>query len=174
MTDDVQIAEIDANTAAEHIDELVEILLDSVAGGSSVNYLAGVKRADVVEFWERSIGDQAAGGRRLIVAERDGTVIGTVMLMLAPQQNQPHRADVGKMLVHSAARRQGIGARLLVAVEALASRLDRTLLMLDTEKDSAGERLYAAHGWIRYGEVPGHALSTVGVPTPTSFFYKQL
>ncbi|HEY4333117.1 MAG TPA: GNAT family N-acetyltransferase [Ilumatobacteraceae bacterium] len=168
------VHEIDADAAESRIVELVAVLRDSVDNGASVNFLAGMTDVDGVAFWRASIAEQRDGHRCLVVAELDGSIIGTAMLLLAPQQNQQHRADVAKMLVHSAYRRRGIGAALLAAIESTARAHRRTLLMLDTEKDSAGELLYTTHGWVRYGEVPGHAHRTDGTPWPTSFFYKQL
>lgn len=154
-----------------YLDGLVDLMEDAVDSGASVNWLASADPAEFLAFWVAALADPA---RLVLVALEDGRVAGCVLLALAGQQNAPHRAEVGKMVVHTAARRRGLGRQLLSAVEALALSLDRTLLLLDTEQGSAGESLYAACGWTRYGEVPGHALSTAGVPSPTTFFYKQL
>jgi len=94
--------------------------------------------------------------------------------MFAQQPNQPHRADVGKMLVLASERRHGLGRRLLEAVEQAAREAGRTLLMLDTETGSAGDRLYRSYGWVEYGRVPGHAFRPEGRLAETTFFYKQL
>lgn len=174
MTNQATIREIDAAEAEARIDELAAILLDAVAQGASVNFLAGFTSGEAAAFWRGQIPGIADGSRHLIVADDGGGLIGTVVLTNAPQPNQPHRADVGKMLVLSKARRRGIGGRLLDAVEALARAQGRTLLMLDTHTGSAGERLYQGAGWIAYGVVPGHALTPDGIPASTSFFYKQL
>lgn len=154
-----------------HLEGLVALTADAVDSGASVNWLASAGPGDFRGFWVAALADPT---RLLLVALQDGRVDGCVLLALAPQQNAPHRAEVGKMLVHTAARRRGLGRQLLEAVEALALSHHRTLLLLDTEQGSAGESLYAACGWTRYGEVPGHALSTAGVPSPTTFFYKRL
>ena len=172
--DDVTIGELTAAAAATRVDELAGILRDSVANGASVNFLADLTDGEAEGFWLGAIERQATGHQTLIVAQIGERIVGTVVLAPAPQPNQPHRADVNKLLVHSSARRRGIGAALLEAVEAEAGRQGRTLLMLDTVKDSDGERLYVAHGWTRYGEVPGHALLPDGTPEATSFFYKLL
>jgi len=172
MTDDVTFREMSTGEAAAHIDDLVEIIRDSVANGSSVNFLADVTPAQLREFWSSSIAEQRNGGRLLFVAECDGHVVATTMLLLAPQPNQSHRAEIAKMLVHSSYRRRGIARQLLHMAESAALERGRTLLMLDTEKDSAGEALYVATGWHRFGEVPGHAMKPDGTPSPTSFFYK--
>ncbi len=172
--DDVSIAPLGPDAAGPRIGELAEILRDAVANGASVNFLEDLTLAEAEQFWTAAIGRQAAGHQALIVAEVASRIVGTVMLVPAPQPNQPHRADVSKLLVHSTARRRGIGTALLAAVEDEAERRGRTLLMLDTVKGSDGERLYAAHGWTRYGEVPDHALLPDGTPEATSFFYKRL
>jgi len=168
------IRELPSTDADARVDELVDLLLAVVADGASINFLQDVTAAEARAFWQRELAGVATGGTTLLVAELDGAIAGTVMLVLAPQPNQQHRADVAKMLVHPTVRRRGIGAALLEAVEHLAPRRHRTLLMLDTEKDSAGERLYASHGWVRYGEVPDHAHLPDGTPKATSFFYKSL
>lgn len=170
----IVIRELDAAEAERRIAELGVILHDAVEGGASVNFLAGFTQEQAEAFWRGQIPDIADGGRHLLVAEDDDRVIGTVVLTLAPQPNQPHRADVGKMLVLSARRRQGLGRRLLDAVEALARSKGRTLLMLDTTTGSSGDLLYSSCGWVQYGIVPGHALSTLGIPTATSFYYKEV
>jgi GNAT superfamily N-acetyltransferase len=168
------IRAISADEAHQRIEELIAILRDSVEDGASMNFLAHVTDEQLGDFWRASIADQERGGRLLLAAEADGRIVGTAMLILAPQQNAPHRAEVGKMIVHRSARRRGLGARLLDAIEATAVANGRTLLLLDTETDSAGERLYAACGWTRFGIVPDHAFKPDGTPKPTSFFYKQL
>jgi GNAT superfamily N-acetyltransferase len=171
---DIVIRELDAGEAERRIGELGVILRDAVETGASVNFLQGFTQAEAEEFWRGQISGIADGGRHLLVAEDGGRLIGTVVLTLAPQPNQPHRADVGKMLVLASHRRRGLGRRLLDAVEALARDEGRTLLMLDTTLGSSGDMLYRSRGWIEYGIVPGHALSTLGVPTATAFFYKEV
>jgi GNAT superfamily N-acetyltransferase len=154
---------------------LVDLLVDAVEGGASVNFIWPMTRAKSEAWWRGALASHARGERLILVAEADGRIDGTVQLILAPQENQPFRADVGKMLVHRRARRHGLGAALLGAAEDEARRLGRTLLTLDTEAGSAGERLYARCGWTKFGEVPGYALSADGGERASaSFFYKQL
>ncbi|MFA6267726.1 MAG: GNAT family N-acetyltransferase [Pseudolabrys sp.] len=170
----IVIREIDAAEAKARLEELGAILLDAVAQGASVNFLAGFTQAEAEEFWRGQIPGVADGGRHLLVADDGTTLVGTVVLTKAPQPNQPHRADIGKMLVLASLRRQGLGRRLLDAVEALARAQGRTLLMLDTHTGSAGEKLYRNCGWTEYGVVPGHALTPDGTPAHTTFFYKRV
>ncbi|MCW5693779.1 MAG: GNAT family N-acetyltransferase [Pseudolabrys sp.] len=174
MADTVVIRELAAAEAERRLDELGVILRDAVESGASVNFLQGFTQAEAEAFWRGQVPGIADGGRRLLVAEDGERLIGTVVLTLAPQPNQPHRADVGKMLVLASHRRRGLGRRLLDAVEALAREQGRTLLMLDTTLGSSGDMLYRRCGWTEYGIVPGHALSTLGVPTATAFFYKEV
>jgi GNAT superfamily N-acetyltransferase len=171
---DPSVRTLPASEAEARVGELAAVLVDAVAHGASVNFLAGFGEADAVAFWRSQIPGVAAGSRTLFVAEVAGAIAGTAVLTLAPQPNAPHRAEVGKMLVHSSLRRRGIASRLLDAVEEAARGSGRTLLLLDTETGSAGDRLYRSCGWTEYGIVPGHALKPDGVPAPTTFFYKQL
>ncbi|WP_137043108.1 GNAT family N-acetyltransferase [Pseudolabrys sp. FHR47] len=170
----IVIRELDAAEAERRVAELGVILRDAVEGGASVNFLAGFTQAEAEAYWRGQIPGIADGSRHLLVADDGEKLVGTVVLTLAPQPNQPHRADVGKMLVLSTLRRQGLGSKLLDAVEALARAKGRTLLMLDTTAGSSGDLLYRCRGWVQYGIVPGHALSTAGVPTATSFYYKEI
>ena len=114
-----------------------------------------------------------AGTRALLVAEDEQGIVGTVQLLLAQPENQPHRADLAKMLVHRRARQQGVGAALLAAAEQLAREGGKTLLVLDTASADA-ERLYARAGWQRCGTVPGYALLPRGGLCATTFFYREL
>ena len=173
-TADVTIRELDTAEAGAQLDELAAILVDAVAHGASVNFLAGFTLAEAAAFWRGQLAGLADGSRHLLVADDGQRLIGTVVLSKAPQPNQQHRADVGKMLVLSEARRRGLGRRLLEAVEALAVGQGRRLLMLDTHTGSASERLYSGSAWTAFGVVPGHALTPDGTRAPTSFFYKQL
>lgn len=170
----MQIRRIDAAEADARIDDLVAVIRDSVEHGASVNFLLPVDEDRMRSFWRKAIADVDAEAAVLYVADAGDRIVGTAMLVPAPQQNQPHRADVAKMLVHSDHRRQGIAAALLSALEAEALDRGRTLLQLDTETDSAGERLYESAGWVRFGIVPRHAMRPDATPAPTSFFYKEL
>jgi GNAT superfamily N-acetyltransferase len=172
--DAIAIRSLDATEAEARIEELAAILSDAVLHGASVNFLAGLTPADAQAFWRAQLPGIAEESKRLIVGEVGGRLLGTVMLMHAHQPNAPHRAEIGKMLVLAAARRQGLGRRLLAAAEAAAQEAGRTLLMLDTESGSAGELLYRAAGWIEAGQVPDHSFRPDGQLAATTFFYKAL
>lgn len=154
---------------------LIDLLVDSVESGSSVNFVWPMTRAKAEGWWAGALASHARGERLIFAAEAEGRLTGTVQLILAQQENQPFRADLGKMLVHSSARRQGLGAALMRAAEDEARRIGRTLLTLDTETGSDGERLYTRLGWTKFGEVPGYAVRADNSGREAaSFFYKEL
>jgi GNAT superfamily N-acetyltransferase len=171
---DTTIRPIEAAEAEARIGELADILLACVVDGASVNFMAGLSHADAVTFWRSQMPDIASLDKRLFVADDGGTLVGTVLLALAPQPNAPHRAEIGKMLIHPSRRRQGLGRRLLTTAEDAARGLGRTLLMLDTESGSAGDLLYRRCGWKEVGRVPGHAFRPNGQLAETTIFFKTL
>jgi ribosomal protein S18 acetylase RimI-like enzyme len=157
----------------EQIDQLAEVLIDCVEGGASVGFMQPLSRARAVAFWRRIAEGVAAGERVLLVAEDARGVCGTVQLVLAQFENQPHRADLSKLLVHRRARRRGLGAALTRAAEAAASECGRTVLVLDTATAEA-ERLYERLGWERVGRIPGYALLPEGGLCDTTVYYRCL
>ena len=156
------------------IQGLSDVLIDCVEGGASVSFMLPMSRGKAAAFW-RSAAASVARGERFVLAAEDaaGAIIGTVQVILAQPENQPHRGDLAKMLVHRRARRQGIGEALLVAAERRALSAGKTLLVLDTASDDA-ERLYARHGWQRCGQIPDYALWPDGRPCATTYFFKFL
>ena len=156
------------------IEGLSDVLIDCVEGGASVSFMLPMSRAKADAFW-RSTAASVARGERVVLAAEDaaGTIVGTAQVILAQPENQPHRGDLAKMLVHRRARRRGVGAALLVAAERSALSAGKTLLVLDTASDDA-ERLYVRQGWQRCGEIPNYALWPDGRPCATTFFYKFL
>jgi GNAT superfamily N-acetyltransferase len=154
---------------------LSEVLIDCVEGGASVSFMLPLSKEKATQYWQRMAESAARGERRILVAEETGgSLLGTVQVVLDLPENQPHRAEIAKMLVHRRARRRGVGAALLTAAEQTALAAGRTLLVLDTVTESDGFRLYSRHGWQRCGEIPGYALWPDGRPCPTTVFYKQL
>jgi ribosomal protein S18 acetylase RimI-like enzyme len=164
----------DGPVTAAHCNDLTDVLLDCVQGGASVSFLWPLPRERAAAFWERAADETGARRRILLLAHDAQGVCGTVQLILDLPDNQPHRADLAKMLVHRRARHQGVGTALLRAAEAAALRQRRTLLVLDTVTDSPAYRLYERLGWQRVGEIPGYALWPDGRPCPTTYFYRQL
>lgn len=161
----------EAEAAVPHLAALLE---DCVDGGASVSFQPPLDRRRLEAYWRKVAAEVAAGTAILVVAERGGDVVGTAHVQFAGSDNQPHRGEVNKMLVHRSARRHGLGARLLAAVEREAKAAGKTLLTLDTQSGSAGDRLYTAGGWVRVGEIPGFALTPAGNLCATTVFYKQL
>ena len=155
------------------IDELAGVLIDCVEGGASVSFMHPLPRDRAAAFWRRVGQDVAAGERALLVAEDARGLCGTVQLVLDQPENQPHRADLSKLLVHRRARRQGLGEALMRAAEATGRECGKTLLVLDTANDEA-ERLYERLGWERVGVIPGYALLPHGGLCGTTVYYRNL
>lgn len=174
MTSDVHpIRRVSAMTERE-LSELTDVLVDCVEGGASVSFMLPLPRDKARGFWQ-GVADGAARGERILLVGEDaqGRIVGTVQVLLAQPDNQPHRADVAKMLVHRRARRGGWGAALMRAAEAAAGQAGKTLLVLDTASADA-ERVYARLGWQRVGVIPDYALLPAGGLCGTTVFYKPL
>jgi GNAT superfamily N-acetyltransferase len=168
------VERVEASDADAMLPSLTDILLDCVEGGASVNFMAPLSRDKALAFWRGALASAASGERIVLVArEAQGRISGTVQVVLAQPENQPHRGDVSKMLVHRRARRHGLGQALMLAAEAQARAAGKTLLVLDTASDDA-MRLYARAGWIECGRIPGYALLPTGEPCATTLFYKAL
>lgn len=175
MTANVTVRRVGANEAASCIEALADVLVDCVEGGASVSFMLPLPREKALAFWRGIAGGVARGERVLLVAaDEDGRIVGTVQLVTAQPDNQPHRADVAKMLVHRSARRRGVAQRLMAAVEDAARAEAKTVLVLDTVTGGDAERLYARSGWQRVGEVPNYALMPDGEACATTYFHKQL
>jgi GNAT superfamily N-acetyltransferase len=155
---------------------LADVLLDCVEGGASVGFMHPLPRSKALAFWQNALASAARGERIVLVGEdvESNTIEGTVQVVLATPENQPHRADVAKMQVHRRARRRGLGAALMRAAEAAAREAGRTLLVLDTVTGSDAERLYARLGWQRCGVIPDYALWPRGGLCSTTVFYRVL
>lgn len=170
-----QILRLDGDAARAAVPTLAELVVDCVEGGASVGFMLPISLERAVRFWSGIAQGVADGERVLLVAKDiDGQILGTAQLLLAQPENQPHRADVAKMLVHRRARRRGVAQALLAELEATARREGKTLLVLDTVTGSAAEQLYVGAGWQRVGEIPGYALLPEGGLCPTTVFYKSL
>ena len=155
------------------IDALADVLVDCVAGGASVSFMHPMSLETARSFWRSVAREVEAGDRILLVAEDTGGIVGTVQVVLAQPENQPHRGDISKMLVHPRARRRGVGEALMRAAEDGARKAGKTLLVLDTASGDA-ERLYQRCGWILAGIIPDYALLPHGGLCATSFYYRRL
>lgn len=153
--------------------ELADVLIDCVHGGASVGFMRPLDQPRALAFWQRVAEEAKKNARILLVAEQDGMIVGTVQVILEQPENQPHRGDISKMLVHRRARQHGVGAALMRAAEQAARSHRKTLLVLDTASDAA-ERLYQREGWTLVGTVPDFALWPDGGFCSTRFYFRRL
>ena len=156
------------------LEQLAAVLVDCVEGGASVSFMAPFSQGEALAFFRKVANSVASGDTVLLIAKLDGKIIGTVQLGLDTPPNQPHRADVKKMLVHRAARGHGIGAALMARVEQEAKRLGRWLVVLDTVPGDNGYRLYRRAGWTESGVIPDYAMFPDGRLCDTALFWKRL
>jgi len=170
----IEIRQLNATEGLQYSPALVEVLLDCVEGGASVSFMAPLPRATAESFFEKVIQGVQQGDRILLAAFIDSELVGTVQILLATPPNQPHRADVAKLLVLRSARGQGIGARLMEHAEKASRLRGKTLLVLDTATGGDAERLYMRLGWTRVGVIPNYALFPDGTWCDTTIFWKQL
>lgn len=171
--DDVAVRLLPALTGSD-IEQLADVLIDCVDAGASVSFMHPLARDKAVGFWRRVADDVAAGGRLLLAARDAAGIVGTVQVIPAQPDNQPHRADIAKMLVHRRARRRGVGAALMRAAENAARQAGKSLLVLDTVTGGDAERLYARLGWTFVGVIPEYALWPRGGLCSTSLYYRKL
>jgi GNAT superfamily N-acetyltransferase len=172
----ISVEQLSADPASVRaaIPDLAAVLADCVAGGASVGFMDGFGIAEAAQYY-RGVFEAVARGSVVLLAARQGKhIVGTVQLGLDTMPNQSHRADVKKLLVHRAARKSGVGERLMRDIETFARHHERSLLVLDTVTDSAGDRLYTRLGWQRVGFIPDYALWPDGRFCDTTVFYKRI
>jgi GNAT superfamily N-acetyltransferase len=175
MIETISVRRVHAHDAKDHVEALADVLIDCVEGGASVSFMLPISRATAIAFWQRVMQGVVNDERILLVAENaKGEIIGTVQIVTDQPENQPHRADIAKMLVSRHARRQGVAATLLTAAEEAARAAFKSVLVLDTVTGGDAERLYERLGWQRVGVVPNYALMPDGALCATTFFHKQL
>ena len=165
-----RLLELDARS----LRQLAGLLVDCVEGGASVGFMLPIMIERALAFWEWVGEGVASGERALLVAEDENGICATVQLLLAQPENQPHRADLAKMLVHRRARRRGVGEALMRRAEDLARECGKRLLVLDAVTEGDAWRLYTRLGWTRVGDIPGYALMPDGTPCSTTYFHKVL
>jgi GNAT superfamily N-acetyltransferase len=176
MNKSFTIRHLSPQEAREQIGALSAVLIDCVEGGASVSFMSPLTHERADAFWQGVAEGVAAGERILLVAREDssGRIVGTVQVILKQPENQPHRADIAKMLVHGGARKRGIGAALMQAAEDAARMAGKSVLVLDTVTGGDAERLYERAGWTRSGVIPNYALWPKGGFCDTTVFYKQI
>lgn len=174
MAEQLEIRRLASIDLREQLDALAGVLHDCVAGGASVSYMAPFSHEQARVAFEAFAAEVEQGRRLLLAAFADGGLVGTVQVILALPPNQPHRAEIAKLLVHRSARGRGVAQLLMERAEAEARAQGKTLLVLDTVTGDAAERLYERLGWTRVGVIPGYALYPDGRPCDTTVFWKNV
>jgi len=173
-TEQVEIRRLGVSEVRAQLDGLAAVLVDCVAGGASVSYLAPFSHEQARGVFEAVAVEVEQGRRLLLAAFANGDLVGTVQVILALPPNQPHRGEIAKLLVHRSARKRGIAQLLMEQAESEARAAGKTLLVLDTVTGDEAERLYTRLGWTRVGVIPGYALYPDGRPCDTTVFWKAL
>ena len=173
-TEQIEIRRLGATEANAQLDGLAAVLVDCVAGGASVSYLAPFSHEQARAAFEAVAADVEQGRRLLLGAFAEGRLVGTVQVILALPPNQPHRVEIARLLVHRSARRRGIAQLLMDHAESEARAAGKTLLVLDAVTGGDAERLYARLGWTKVGVIPGYALYPDRRPCDTTIFWKRL
>ncbi len=174
MSAKVEITSLEAPVADSGLAQLADVLVDCVEGGASVSFMSPFSHQQALAFFRKVAGSVASGDTVLLAARLDGRIVGTVQLGLDTPPNQPHRADIKKLLVHRSFRGHGVGATLMAQVEEEARRRGRWLLVLDTVPGENGHRLYLRAGWTQTGLVPNYALFPDGRLCDTAIMWKRL
>ncbi len=170
----MRIEALDPASYDEAIDGLATLLVDAVDGGASVNFLEGASAADTAAWWAAR-SDAVASGTTTVFVARDGErIVGSTLLERSRNPNSPHRAEIGKVIVHRSMRRQGVGRALMLAAEERARADGRWLLVLDTVTGSPAAALYESLDWQTVGTIPDYALNTRGLPEAATYYYKDL
>ncbi|HTO52424.1 MAG TPA: GNAT family N-acetyltransferase [Myxococcota bacterium] len=154
--------------------DLGQLLIDATAHGTGVGFLHPLARDKAEAHWRKAFAAAERGERVILGLREQSRIVGTVTLVVGLPENQPHRAEVQKVLVAVEHRRRGLGARLMCEVESLAARLGKSLLVLDAVPFGDGAKLYDRLGWNRAGEIPDFALLPDGTRTPTRFYWKRV
>lgn len=168
------IKALTGDEAIKAIPDLTDILRDCVEGGASVGFMLPFEAATGRLFWKGVAKAVETGDTLLLVAEHENRIVGTVQIGLKQPSNQPHRADVKKLLIHRSARGQGLSRRLMAAAETHAAAVGKSLLVLDTASGEPAEAIYEKLGWSRAGMVPDYALFPDGRFCDTVIFYKRV
>jgi GNAT superfamily N-acetyltransferase len=170
----IEIRQLSAAEGRPYVESLAEILMDCVRGGASVSFMASLSKREAESFFEKALESAERGERILLAAFVDSRLLGTVQVLTAMPPNQPHRADIAKLLVHRSARGQGVATLLMRHAEQASHVAGKTLLVLDAVTGGAAEKLYTRLGWTRVGVIPNYALFPDGTPCDTTIFRKDL
>jgi len=172
---DVVIERLGPDAVVRLARPLAELLEDAVDSGASIGFLPPLASGEADAYWRTVLPALRDGSRVLVVARgAGGELLGTAQLDLCARPNGRHRAEVVKVIVHTKARRRGIGRALMLALEDEARRQGRGTLVLDTRRGDPAERLYAGVGYTLAGVIPAYARSAGGALEPSAFYYKLL
>lgn len=174
MPSELDVRRLGPGEVREQLDALAAVLHDCVDGGASVGYMAPFSRDDAHAAFANFVAEAEAGRRLVLAAFAGGELVGTVQVILELPPNQPHRAEIAKLLVHRSARGRGVARRLMEAAEAEARAEGKTLLVLDAVTGGDAARLYDRLGWTTVGVIPDYALHPDGRPCDTTVFWKAL
>jgi ribosomal protein S18 acetylase RimI-like enzyme len=167
--------EIRTLSASPDISEaLSAMMIEVVANNGSVSFMHPLEPERARAFWNGALAAADRGERIVLGAFDGGTLVGTVTLLLDCPPNQPHRAEIAKMMTRPSHRNRGIASALLREAERLAKQHRRTLLVLDTATIDGASRLYERHGFTFAGEIPDYALTPFGELTGTRLYWKRL
>ncbi|NDQ57689.1 MAG: GNAT family N-acetyltransferase [Acidipila sp.] len=170
----IAIRQLDAAEGRQYLGALADVLLDCVAGGASVSFMASLSKAEAETFFAGVLEGVRKGERILLAAFIESKLLGTVQVLLATPPNQAHRADVAKLLVAREARGQGVGSRLMERAEQASREAGRSLLVLDTVTGDQAEKLYLRMGWSKTGVIPKYAVYPDGRWCDTSVMWKWI
>jgi ribosomal protein S18 acetylase RimI-like enzyme len=158
----------------EVISALTDLLIETVANGGSVSFMHPLAPQTATAFWEASLAAAARDERVVLGASDGGALIGTVTLLLDCPPNQPHRAEIAKLMTRVSRRGQGVARSLMLAAERLAIDHGRTLLTLDTAVEDGAAELYERLGFQKAGVIPDYALKPHGGLTGTIIYWKRI
>lgn len=161
-------------SSPETVAALADIIIEAVAHGASLHFMHPLARKDAEAFWAKSLKAADAGERVVLGALLDGQIIGTTTLHLDTPPNQPHRAEIAKMITRRACRRRGVGTALIREAERIAVARGYTLLTLDSATVDGAGPFYEKLGFVPIGVIPRYAFTPFGAPSGTIFFYKDV
>jgi ribosomal protein S18 acetylase RimI-like enzyme len=172
----MDIQQIAPNEIDFYLDGLVETLQQTVAADGAVGFVMPLSQEDAAAFWLSNIKSALqSGDRMMFVAVEEGRLAGTGQLIVGMPNNQPHRVEISKLMVHPSFRRRGVARQIMSALEGLAAKMGRTLITLDTRTGDSAEPLYASLGYKTAGIIPNYAKNAVGDDFhATTYMYKQI
>ena len=156
------------------VEELAELIIEVVANGGSVSFMHPLSKKTAMAFWETSLASADRGERVVLGARENGKLISTVSLLLNCPENQPHRAEIAKLMTRVNKRGRGVARALVTEAEQIAVKKGRTLLNLDTAADEGAAGFYESLGFNKSGMIPDYALKPHGGLTDTIIYWKRI